>query len=275
MVSKKRGGEKVVVEEDSDVDMEVDDGGEDKVVHEVPLYLNELVDPYVSLLQFPLKPAYFDLAPGITDAKIRKLHKKLEFSIPHDKLIYAPVDDGDDEYGPAANRAATAAEPGRGQSQSLKMHSTEVPKKTNHGLIFYDEDRSRFNITPVDYVLQMRPCIGDMLSQQRRYERDWLDNGEDNEIFDEDYVAAESKDGEKKEEEEEEETAAAPQLELFPVHHRKESERGYQKRVQRFAHRQQVEMSENRESLRVSTLASGAADAQAMANIVAGRGGVE
>lgn len=265
----------VVEEEDLDVDMEVDDGGEDSVVHEVPLYLNELVDPYVSLLQFPLKPAYFDLAPGITDAKIRKLHKKLEFSIPHDKLIYAPVDDGDDEYGPAANRAAAAAEPGKGQSQSLRMHSTEVPKKTNHGLIFYDEDNSRFNITPVDYVLQMRPCIGDMLSQQRRYERDWLENGEDNEIFDEDYDAAGNKDDERRKEEEEEEAAAAPQLELFPVHHRKESERGYQKRVQRFAHRQQVELSENQESLRVSTLASGAADAQAMADIVAGRSGAE
>ena len=170
---------------------------------------------------------------------------------------------------PLQNRLrALAAEQDRRRSQFLKMESTEVRRKTNHGVMFYHpaegSSKGYFSITPLDCILQMRPCVGDMLSQQRRFDRDFIVNDGDDAgtAIDVDYSTSEAKNGE------EEETLSLP---VYPVHHRKESERGYQKRVQRYAHRQQVEHSEQQESLRVVTLRSEAPDAKAVRDKIAGK----
>jgi DNA-directed RNA polymerase III subunit RPC5 len=137
----------------------------DEVVAEVPLFLNQVLQPQVTLMQFPLKPSYFPLSPGICNAKIKNQYRKLEFDIPHDPAIF----ENDEDLGAHEQHQPM-------QPHSLRVKSSEVAKKSNQGIMFFEAKEKRVVITPVDYILQMRPCIGDMLSQQRRYERDFIVN---------------------------------------------------------------------------------------------------
>jgi hypothetical protein len=94
-------------------------------------------------LQFPLRPTYAD-TPNISSARCKPRHKKLELSVPYDKAIF-----GNDVRAPA--------------NASQKFVSTTLNQTPFLGVGVVRD--GALHITPVEDVLQIRPCFDNLVGR--------------------------------------------------------------------------------------------------------------
>jgi len=211
---------------------------DDSVIEEFDLILNPEIDQQLFMMQFPLKPVNFD-EPIIDSARIRARHKRLELLIKYHPDIFPRTGDQETEEA-IRNR----------YPMHLKMTSSEVKKKVERGFLSIDWETKQAFLSNNDYVLQMRPCFDDVDQHRDAFAYDY-----DGQIP----VAAPQHDiYDEGDDEEDDEELGAVEEKMEPVVHRKETERGYQKRIQRYSYKMEQEFKEAQKILAVHSLQSAA-----------------
>jgi hypothetical protein len=168
---------------------------DDEVLREVDVFLTD--DLALQLLQFPLKPIYAD-SIDISSARFKSTHNKLELEVP----VVLPHN---------YPREQLSAIP-----KSQKYHSASVAQDACLGAAII-KDNAMY-ITPIQNVLQLRPCFKNMQSFR----------GETVEQMEDDLVETEYPEGDGE---------SLQQVQLK----RKESDRAQSARIQSFAYIQAQE----------------------------------